>query len=77
MELLKEILSKEFNEKEVAKLLPDLTEMLNSKCYLALKEIKEILDDTTLNDEECFYKIEKIVCVFEAIGSNGGSRHDL
>ena len=35
----------EFNEKEVAKLLPDLTEMLNSKCYLALKEIKEILKD--------------------------------
>ena len=54
-----------------------VADLLNNKCYDALREIKRILEDDTLDDKECFYKIEKIVCVFEALGSNGGNRHDF
>ncbi len=54
-----------------------IAEVLEGECYQALKKIKAILDDDTLNDPECFHRIEKIVCVLEEIGSNGGSRHDF
>ena len=77
MELLKEILIKELNEKEITELIPKLEEIVASKCYRALNQIKEILNDTTLDDKDCFYKIEEIVCVFEELGSNAGARHDF
>ena len=31
----------------------------------------------SLDDAECFQRIEEIVCAYEAIGSDGGSRHDF
>ena len=40
-------------------------------------KIKAIIEDDSLEDKECFRKIEEIVCAFEEIGSNGGSRHDF
>ena len=52
-------------------------EIVELECYKALKEIKEVIEDNSLNDEECFMKIEEIVCIFELIGSNGGTRHDF
>ncbi len=54
-----------------------LEEQLSSVCYRALCEIKEILEDTALDDRDCFLKIERIVRVFEDIGSSCGSRHDF
>lgn len=45
--------------------------------YLALKEIKAVLDNDSLDDAECFWKIESIVRIFEKYGSDGGSRHDF
>ena len=57
--------------------IPDMKSLLESACYRALSEIKEILKDEALSDKECFEKIEKIVCAFEQIGSNGGGRHDF
>ena len=35
------------------------------------------LEDDSLEDSECFYRIEEIVCVFEGLGSDCGSRHDF
>lgn len=55
----------------------DLPKLLDSTCYIALKEIKSIIEDDTLEDEECFMRIEKIVCLLEKLGSNGGNRHDF
>lgn len=55
----------------------DLQKIVEMKCYQALEEIRKVLDDETLDDPECFHKIEKIVCIFEEIGSNGGCRHDF
>ncbi len=54
-----------------------VTEIVELECYKALKEIKDVIEDDLLDDEECFMKIEEIVRVFESIGSNGGNRHDF
>ncbi len=55
----------------------ELKERFNSECYRALQKIQEILKDDTLDDNQCFYKIEEIICVFESIGSGCGTRHDF
>lgn len=55
----------------------DPKKIVESTCYQTLLKIQNILDDDTLNDASCFQKIEAIVCAFEEIGSNGGSRHDF
>ncbi len=49
---------------------------MEQECYQALLKIKEIIEDESLNDAECFEKIEEIIRVLEFVGSNGGSRHD-
>ena len=33
-----------------------------------LREIQEILNDTTLDDKNCFYRIDAIVCAFQENG---------
>ena len=54
-----------------------VAEVVEGECYQALKKIKAIIEDDTLDDRDCFYKIEEIICALEEIGSNGGSRHDF
>lgn len=55
----------------------DLKKDFDSECYRALVKIREVIRDDTLNDEECFLKIEKIIDIYEEIGSGGGIRHDF
>ena len=55
----------------------DIEAILENKCYQALKKIKAIITDDCLEDKECFMRIEKILHIFEEIGSNGGNRHDF
>lgn len=78
MELLKEILTKVFEKEEIQVVFPNLKldtgEMLEIESYKALQKIKAIIENDSLSDFEC---IEKIVCVLEAIGSDGGNRHDF
>ena len=76
-ELLVHVLSRERAEVSFPALKSDLSTLLEQECYKTLVKIKEILDDETLDDKECFYKIERIVRAFEESGSNGGSRHDF
>ena len=45
------------------------------QCYKTLAEIKSVIEDDTLEDRECFWKIEKIISIFEQLGSDGGTRH--
>ena len=52
-------------------------ELVSCACYRALAEIKAILEDDSLEDAQCFAKIERIVSVYESIGSSAGSRHDF
>ena len=55
----------------------NLADLVESQSYIALNKIKAIIQDDSLTDAECFYKIEEIVCVIESLGSNGGNRHDF
>jgi len=80
MEILYKQLKKKIT-KDIAKMKSassiDATKILSSTCYNALVAIRAVLNDHTLNDAECFWKIEDIVTIYEAIGSDGGSRHDF
>ena len=55
----------------------DPTAIVQDRCYHALRRIKESLEDDTLEDPECFQKIEEIVCVLEELGTDAGIRHDF
>ena len=82
MELYQEILCHVLANEKIQVSFPelihtDVTKIVELECYKALGEIKAILEDDTLADSECFQQIEEIVCAFEALGSNGGSRHDF
>ena len=81
MELYKEILAKVLEQEEVQITFPNLkvdaADIVEGKCYQALREIKAIIEDDSLTDSECFLKIEAIVCLLEELGSDGGNRHDF
>ena len=77
MELWQEIYVGSKSENDTRPQKADVCKLLESRCYIALQNIKDILDDDKLDDDECFMKIEKIVRLFEEMGSDGGSRHDF
>lgn len=80
MELWQEIFANIFRERTITihfPQAPSFAELFDHACYKALTEIKEIIEDDTLDDEACFLRIEKIVRVFEKTGSSCGSRHDF
>lgn len=81
MELYKEILihilSKERAEVTFPELFISAERIVQMTCYQALEKIKAVIQDDTLEDEECFQRIEEIVCIFEKMGSGGGGRHDF
>ena len=54
----------------------ELKSLLKERSVRALGNIRRILDEDT-TDEDCFSKIEAIVKVYEAIGADGGARHDF
>ena len=54
-----------------------VAEVVEGECFRAIQKIKAIIDDDSLDDRECFYKIEEIICALEGLGSNGGNRHDF
>lgn len=80
MELYNEILVK-ILEDDKSKVIDDIKmsadQMVEMKCYITLLHIKEILDNHELDDKECFMAIEKIVCLFEELGSGLDYRHDF
>ena len=47
---------------------PLLARQVNTDAVLLLKEIQSILDDETLDDPECFYRIDAIVSSFHRMG---------
>ena len=55
----------------------DTVRYLENRCFEVLGRIREILADDSLDDPECFQRIEKIVCELENIGVDCGSRHDF
>ena len=81
MDLYKEILIRLLEKEEDQITFPNLhidaKEMIEIQSYQALQKIKAILEDDCLEDAECFRKIEEIICLFEEMGSDGGTRHDF
>ena len=76
-EILSKILAKEMIQDAFLDLPIDATEIVELASYQALEKIKQVLEDDSLKDAECFKQIEAIICVFESLGSDGGGRHDF
>jgi len=78
MELYKEILAHVIAQQKIEVTFPDLqisaTEIVELQCYQALQKIKAIIENDDLSDFNC---VEKIVRLFEELGSDGGLRHDF
>ena len=81
MKLFAELLVKALENERVEVTFPDMKlppeEIVEIKSYAALCKIKSIIEDDTLDDPECFKKIEEIVSTLEFLGSDGGVRHDF
>lgn len=77
-EILVHLLENQQIEVHIPALSPEmLAQMVESVCYQTLQQILEVVHDDSLDDAACFQRIEKIICACEAIGSDGGSRHDF
>jgi hypothetical protein len=76
MDLYKDMLIKLLEEDKICVTFPDVSHIIESECYQALKKIKAVIEDDSLDDPECFMRIEEIIYAFEALGSNAGGRHD-
>lgn len=78
MELFEEILLHPLKKNQGAQGFPaDPQALVHDTAYQALSAIRLILERDDLEDPECFRRIEKIVRVFERIGSGCGTRHDF
>lgn len=78
MELFEEILLHHLKKNQGAQGFPaDPQALVHDTAYQALNAIRLILERDDLEDPECFRRIEKIVRVFERIGSGCGMRHDF
>lgn len=78
MELFEEILLHHLKKNQGAQGFPaDPQALVHDTAYQALSAIRLILERDDLEDPECFRSIEKIVRVFERIGSDCGTRHDF
>ncbi len=80
MELYKEILINTLEKQRAEVYFPDLKisakEIVELNCYKTLKQIKAVLEDSSLEDTDCFEKIEQIVCIFEKNCGGVTFRHD-
>ena len=78
MEILQRMIADMISRGEVKLTLsPGMVRYLENRCFEVLGRIREILTDDTLDDPECFQRIEKIVCELESIGVDCGPRHDF
>ena len=81
MELYQELLLMLLQQQRIEITFPDLNisaqDFVECQCYQALNQIKTVIHDDSLDDGECFAKIEEIIQIFENIGSTGGLRHDF
>lgn len=77
MELHERILCEMIAHEVIPSLHLDTEKLVEMKCYQVIREIHSIVSDHTLNDAECFQKIEKIVSALDSLGIGGGGRHDF
>lgn len=77
MELYHQLLALHFAQSQRFDESIHAPEIVEGICYRTLCSIRGLLADDSLDDRECFQKIEQIVCLFEESGSNAGTRHDF
>ena len=51
--------------------------IVDNECYKLLAEIKSILENDSLEDKDCFLRIEALVSAFEKSGCRVSFRHDF
>ena len=76
-EILIEMLLNEQTDIKFTNLQVDLENALLSRCYTALNEIKNIIADDSLSDNQSYAKIEAIVNLFNQLGIDSGNRHNI
>ena len=77
MDLHEKILCQSIAHEVIPSLRLDAAKLVEMKCYQTIQKIHTIISDHTLSDEECFWKIEQIVCELDSLGIGGGGRHDF
>ena len=81
MDFYKEILARALEKQELILIYPNLTlspkELVEMTCYQALEKIRDIIADDSLDDPECFMKIDEIVRLLWEMGGGYCSRHDF
>ena len=77
MDLYKSILQEAIAHEVSPSLCLDGEKLVKDKGYQAICEIYAVVSDDSLDDAECFRKIEEIVCILDHLGIGGGGRHDF
>ena len=77
MELYEKILYEVITKEIIPGIQIDGVQLVESRCYRAIEEIYKVVADDTVDDPECFARIEAIVCALERLGIGGGGRHDF
>ena len=81
MKLYTEILAHYLSQKDAQILFPgidlDANTIVEMECFRVVQEIQAVISDDSLEDDECFEKIERIVANLEHKGISCGSRHDF
>ena len=77
MDILMRVLADKLEKGEIKlEIDSEVVAEIEKECMEVLRRIQTILADDTMEDPECFERIEQIVCAMESIGLNCGSRHD-
>ena len=77
MELYERILCEEITREMLPMLREKGPQMVEMRCFEAIRKIYRIVAEERLDDPECFARIEEIVCVLDELGIGGGGRHDF
>lgn len=77
MEEYQSILVETIAREVIPSLEIDSAKLVEMKCYQTILKIRHILEDESLDDPECFERIEEIVSAMDQLGVGGGGRHDF
>lgn len=77
VEILSNILAKEKINIEFPNFTVSPQEIVEMQSYKMLQKIKTIIENDSLDDRNCFMKIEEIISLFENLESYRSTRHDF
>ena len=72
MELYEQILCEVIAKEVVPSLRIDSVKLVEMKCYQTIRKIYEIIADETLDDHDCFWRIEQMISSITAGHRDGG-----